>query len=262
METEYKVACRTRFLGEWRYARGERGARESGAFTSRAFLALHPRFVPKKIAAILQAAKKIKEWCRREGGDSIVFQLRLLTHSACQCDVTQQRVSASRRFCRLAWDAIEEIAWDHAFSLLSLLCLSREEGMVHFFVGTHVKKPESGHFSDWIGNNTDDLRCSDWPKCSHPLVVVDFNVHFCLRNEQWIHTRVDVTKPGNWERGAGNWERKSGNDLSAVTYTKIQNGGMTAEKWQRGTGNNRQEHTTCKEEKTWLVSLYCQHKWI
>ena len=47
METEYKVACRTRFLGEWRYARGERGARES-AFTSRACFALHPRFVSKK----------------------------------------------------------------------------------------------------------------------------------------------------------------------------------------------------------------------
>ena len=29
------------------------------------------------------------------GGDSIVFQLRLLTHSGCQCDITQQRVSAS-----------------------------------------------------------------------------------------------------------------------------------------------------------------------
>ena len=64
------------------------------------------------------------------------------------------------------------------------LCLSREEGMIHFFVGSHVKKPASGLFSDWIGNNTDDLRCSDWPKCRHPLVVVDFSLHFCLRNEQ------------------------------------------------------------------------------
>ena len=70
------------------------------------------------------------------------------------------------------------------------LSLSREEGMIHFFVGSHVKKPESGLFSDWIGNNTDDLRCSDWPKCRHPLVVVDFSLHFCLRHEQWIHTRV------------------------------------------------------------------------
>ena len=65
-----------------------------------------------------------------------------------------------------------------------LLCLSREEGMIHFFVGSHVKKPESGLFSDWIGNNTDDLRCFDWPKCRHPLVVVDFSLQFCLRNEQ------------------------------------------------------------------------------
>ena len=70
------------------------------------------------------------------------------------------------------------------------LCLSREDGMIHFFVGSHVKKPESRLFSDWIGNNADDLRCSNWPKCRHPLVVVDFSLHFCLRNEQWIHTRV------------------------------------------------------------------------
>ena len=61
------------------------------------------------------------------------------------------------------------------------LCLSRVEGMIHFFVGSHIKKPESGLFSDWIGNNTDDLRCSNWPKCRHPLVVVDFSLHFCLR---------------------------------------------------------------------------------
>ena len=56
---------------------------------------------------------------------------------------------------------------------ISLLCLSREEGMVHFFVGSHVKKPESGLFPDWIGNNTNDLRRFDWPKCRHPLVVVN-----------------------------------------------------------------------------------------
>ena len=55
---------------------------------------------------------------------------------------------------------------------------------------THAKKPESGLFFDWIGNNSDDLRCSDWPKRSHPLVVVDFSLHFCLRNEQRIHTRA------------------------------------------------------------------------
>ena len=56
--------------------------------------------------------------------------------------------------------------------------------MIHFFYRSHAKKSESGLFSDWIGNNTDDLRCSDWPKCRHPLVVVDFSLHFCLRNEQ------------------------------------------------------------------------------
>ena len=31
---------------------------------------------------------------------------------------------------------------------------------------------------------------------------------------------------GSGERGTGNGERKSGNELSAVTSTKIQNGGM------------------------------------
>ena len=53
---------------------------------------------------------------------------------------------------------------------------------MYFFDGSHVKKPESGLFSDWIGNNTDDLRCSDWAKCGHLLVVVDFSLHFCLQN--------------------------------------------------------------------------------
>ena len=61
--------------------------------------------------------------------------------------------------------------------------------MIHFFHRSHAKKPESGLFSDWIGNNTDDLRRSDWPKCRHPLVV-DFTLHFRLRNEQRIHTGV------------------------------------------------------------------------
>ena len=32
--------------------------------------------------------------------------------------------------------------------------------MIHFFHRSHAKKPETGLFSDWIGNNTDDLRCS------------------------------------------------------------------------------------------------------
>ena len=98
-------------------------------------------------------------------------------------------------------NAVTEIAWEEKFlavlrlsvnpietSLRSCpiipLSLSREEGMIHFFVGSQVKKPESGLFSDWIGNNTDDLRCSNWPKCRHPLVVVDFSLHFCLRHEQ------------------------------------------------------------------------------
>ena len=53
------------------------------------------------------------------------------------------------------------------------------------------KKARIWTFSDWIGNNTDDLRYSDWPKRRHQLIVVDFSLHFCLRtNEQRIHARV------------------------------------------------------------------------
>ena len=47
--------------------------------------------------------------------------------------------------------------------------------MIHFFHRSHAKKPESGLFSDWIGNNTDDLHCSNWPKRRHKLVVVENN---------------------------------------------------------------------------------------
>ena len=56
---------------------------------------------------------------------------------------------------------------------ISPLCLSREEGMIHLFVGSHVKMPETGLFPDWLGNNTNDLRHFDWSKCRHPLVVVN-----------------------------------------------------------------------------------------
>ena len=56
--------------------------------------------------------------------------------------------------------------------------------MIHFFYRSHAKKPESGLFCYWIENNTDDLHCSNWPKGRHPLVVIDFSLHFCLRNKQ------------------------------------------------------------------------------
>ena len=48
--------------------------------------------------------------------------------------------------------------------------------MIHLFVGSHVKMPESGLFPDWIGNNANDLHRFDWPKCRHPLVVVMISV--------------------------------------------------------------------------------------
>ena len=75
------------------------------------------------------------------------------------------------------------IACDHALLFICVICF-RKEGMIQSFHRSHAKKPESRLFSDWIRNNTDDLRRSDWPKRRHPLVVVDFSLHFCLRNEQ------------------------------------------------------------------------------
>ena len=75
------------------------------------------------------------------------------------------------------------VACDDALSFMSVICF-REEGMIHFFYNSHAKKPESGLLSDWIENNTVDLRRSDWPKRRQPLVVVDFSLHFCLGNEQ------------------------------------------------------------------------------
>ena len=53
--------------------------------------------------------------------------------------------------------------------------------MIHFFQRSHAKKRESGLFSDWIGNNTDDLRCSDWPGCGHPLV----NSFACIMSSEY-----------------------------------------------------------------------------
>ena len=70
--------------------------------------------------------------------------------------------------------------------------------MIHFFHRSHAKKPESGLFSDWIGYNTDDLCCSDWPKRRHPLVVVDFSLHFCLRNEQCTREFVMKSLPAQF----------------------------------------------------------------
>ena len=43
---------------------------------------------------------------------------------------------------------------------------------------SHAKKSEYRLFPDWIGNNTDNSRCSDWPKRRHPLIFVDFSLHF------------------------------------------------------------------------------------
>ena len=66
------------------------------------------------------------------------------------------------------------LACNHALSLhlcnLFSVCLTY-----------HMQKSQHlDFFSDWIGDKKDDLRRSDWPKCHHPLVVVDFSLHFCF----------------------------------------------------------------------------------
>ena len=83
----------------------------------------------------------------------------------------------------LNWLARKKLPQNHSLSLYHC----NLEGMIQSFHKSHAKKPESGPLSDWIGKNMDDLRCSDWPKCRHPLVVVDFSLHLCLHNEQWTH---------------------------------------------------------------------------
>ena len=116
----------------------------------------------------------------------------LIRHATVNYLLRAERGLWSRR-ARNAWllrGSQGKLACDHTFSLYLCNLLFGEEGMIKSLHRSHAKQPESGLFSDWIGNNTDDLRCSDWPKCRHPLVVVDFSLHFCLRNEQWIHTRV------------------------------------------------------------------------
>ena len=76
-------------------------------------------------------------------------------------------------------------------AFISVICV-RKEGHDTFLLQITCKKARIWTWIglDWTGNNTDDLRCSDWPKRRHPLGVVDFSLHFCLRYEQWIHTRV------------------------------------------------------------------------
>ena len=88
--------------------------------------------------------------------------------------------------------APQNIAWqllagDHA--LFIYLCnLFSGRGHDTFPLQITCKKARIWTFSDWTGNNTDDLRYSDWPKHRHPLVLVDFSLHFCLPiNEQNTH---------------------------------------------------------------------------
>ena len=70
---------------------------------------------------------------------------------------------------------------DHALSLY--LC--------NLFSG-HAKKVESGLFSDWIKNNSDDLRCSNRPKRRHPLLLISVCIFACVISSEY--TREFVMK--------------------------------------------------------------------
>ena len=63
------------------------------------------------------------------------------------------------------------------------LCLLREEGMIHFFVGSHVKMPDSGLFSGWLRNNTSEKPHSDWQfkQSGWPPVNADWPVNLTGR---------------------------------------------------------------------------------
>ena len=60
------------------------------------------------------------------------------------------------------------------------------------------KKARIWTFSDWIGNNMDDLRCSHWPKRRHLLVVVDFSLHFaCVMSSEYTRQKAKKQKKKN-----------------------------------------------------------------
>ena len=73
------------------------------------------------------------------------------------------------------------IACDHALSLY-LFNLFSEGGHDTILSQMTWKKATIWTFFDWIGNNEDDLRCSDWPKWRHPFNV-DFSLHFWISKE-------------------------------------------------------------------------------
>ena len=66
--------------------------------------------------------------------------------------------------------------------------------MIHFFVASHIKKLESGLFSDATGNNTDDLRCSDWPKGRPPLVCI----FACVMSSEYTREFVMIFLPAQF----------------------------------------------------------------
>ena len=64
--------------------------------------------------------------------------------------------------------------------------------MIHLFVGSHVKKPEFGLFSDWIRNNMNDLHCCDWPKpvdinCVMTQFAMKLNVNCYIASKTGIN---------------------------------------------------------------------------
>ena len=66
---------------------------------------------------------------------------------------------ASERFF-LSRDIKQRLTCDH--TLPPLYSDAAKEGMIHLLVGSYVKKPDSGVFSDWSRNNAYETLHSYW----------------------------------------------------------------------------------------------------
>ena len=60
----------------------------------------------------------------------------------------------------LVSSAHRSITCDHTLPLLYSDAV--KEGMIHLLVGSYVKKPDSGVFSDWLRNNAYETLHSYW----------------------------------------------------------------------------------------------------
>ena len=93
-----------------------------------------------------------------------------------------------------------EMALKHFTSLRPCpLPLSLFSGWVHDILQITCKKARIWTFF-WLDRKQYGwFALFRWAKRRHPLVVVhDFSLHFCLRNTQWIHTRIRYEISAGW----------------------------------------------------------------